>query len=105
MRFVSGMLALCFMTQFLVAQAPGPLELHNVKSEVVTYSGRQSVQITDYGPETLGDAGRLAVLHHAPFQDGVIEVDIAGDTLPTAAADARGFVGICVSSIGGSVAV
>jgi hypothetical protein len=80
--------------QPLMSQAPGPLELHNVKSEFVRYNGLQSMQITDDGPSNLGDAGRLAVLRRAPFRDGVIEMDIAGDTVANAAADARGFVGI-----------
>jgi hypothetical protein len=94
MKVFAGALSLLSVVVPLMAQAPGPLELHHVKSEVVTYNGRPSVRITDDGPETLGDAGRLAVLHRAPFLDGVIEMDIAGDTLPAAAADARGFVGI-----------
>ncbi|AFL87165.1 hypothetical protein Terro_0838 [Terriglobus roseus DSM 18391] len=94
MKIFTGALSLLCIVVPLTAQAPGPLELHNVKSEVVTYSGRQSVQITDDGPETLGDAGRLAVLHRAPFLDGVIEMDIAGDTVPNAAPSARGFVGV-----------
>jgi hypothetical protein len=94
MKVFSGIFPFLCIAMPLMAQVPGPLELHNVKSEIVRYNGLQSVQITDDGPKDLGDAGRLAVLHRAPFQNGVIEMDIAGDTVPNAAPDARGFVGI-----------
>jgi hypothetical protein len=70
------------------------MEIHNVKAEPVTYSGLSAMRVTDGGPSNLGDAGRLAVLHEAPFQDGTIDVDLTGDLVPNAAPDARGFVGI-----------
>jgi len=66
------------------------LELHNVKTEAVTYLGRSAMRVTDAGPEGLDDAGRLAVIPGSSFEDGTIEVNLSGDTAP----NARGFVGV-----------
>ena len=41
-----------------------------------------------------GDEGRLVILPKTEFQDGVIEVDLAGEPGPGAAEGARGFVGV-----------
>jgi hypothetical protein len=78
------------------------LELH-VKAEPVKYLGRDAVRITDAGAEGLDDAGRLAIVPESSFQDGTMEVKLAGDTVPNAAESARGFVGIAFRvSAGGS---
>ena len=60
------------------------LKLVNVTAESVTYNGRASVRVTDAAPAGLGDEGRLAVLSNTDFQDGTIEVDVAGAPLPNA---------------------
>lgn len=65
-----------------------------VQAEVVTFKGRQAVRITDAAPPTTGDAGRLALVADSKFQDGVIELDMAGDVMPGAGQGARGFVGL-----------
>jgi hypothetical protein len=70
------------------------LELHNVKTEPVTYLGRAAIRVTDAGPADLDDAGRLAVIPASSFQDGAIDVDLSGDTAPDAPPNLRGFVGI-----------
>ena len=70
------------------------LELHNVKTEAVTYLGRNAMRVTDAGPEGLDDAGRLAVIPGSSFQDGTLEVSLSGDTAPNAPPNLRGFVGI-----------
>ena len=69
------------------------LELHNVKAEPVTYLGRRAMCVSDAGPQTLDDAGRLAVVPGSSFQDGTIEVILSGDTAPDAPPNLRGFVG------------
>ena len=81
------------------AQTPGTLaleklELHNVKAEPARYLGSNAIRITDDGAMDIGDAGRLAVVPGSSFQDGTIDVDLTGDTLPNAFPTARGFVGI-----------
>jgi hypothetical protein len=70
------------------------LELHNVKAEPVTYLGHRALRVTDTGPQTLDDAGRLAVVPGSSFQDGTIGVNLSGDTAPDAPPNLRGFVGI-----------
>jgi hypothetical protein len=75
-------------------QSSEKLELHNVKAEPVTYLGHEAIRITDTGAPDLGDAGRLAVIGGSSFQDGTIEVDLTGDTVPDARPEYRGFVGI-----------
>jgi hypothetical protein len=70
------------------------LELHNVKADLESYQGRTAIRIVDVGAPELGDAGRLAIVRGSSFQDGTIEVDLAGDTAPDAAPELRGFVGL-----------
>jgi hypothetical protein len=70
------------------------LELHNVKTEPVTYLGRPAMRVSDAGPQDLDDAGRFAVVPGSSFQDGTIEVNLSGDTAPNAPANLRGFVGV-----------
>ncbi len=70
------------------------LELHHVKAEPVTYLGRSAVRLTDAGPHVLDDADRFAVVRGSSFQDGTIEVNLSGDTVPDAPPELRGFVGI-----------
>lgn len=70
------------------------LELHNAKTEAVTYLGRSAMRVTDAGPEGLDDAGRLVVIPGSSFEDGIIEVNLGGDTAPNAPPNLWGFVGI-----------
>lgn len=70
------------------------LEVHNVKAEPVTYQGRAAMRVTDAAPEGLDDGGRLAIVPGSSFQDGTIEVNLAGDTAPNAPPGLRGFVGV-----------
>lgn len=69
-------------------------KLLNVKAETVTFKGRKALRVSDAGPAGAGDEGRLVVLPKTDFQDGVIEVELAGEPGPGAPEGARGFVGI-----------
>lgn len=66
------------------------LEPHNVQAELVTYRGRQAVQVIEQG-ETMS---AIAVLSGSDFKDGVIETEIAGAPRNDAPQDMRGFVGL-----------
>jgi hypothetical protein len=57
--------------QRAVGLALGKFELHNVKAEPATYSGRATIRVTYAGPAGLGDAGRLAIVPGSSFQDGL----------------------------------
>ena len=70
------------------------LKLVNVKAETITFKGRKALQVRDAASADTGDAERLAILTKTDFQDGVIEVDLAGEPGPGAGEGARGFVGI-----------
>lgn len=70
------------------------LTLQNVKAEPVTYRGRAAIRVTDTGAADLDDAGRLAIVAGSSFQDGTIDLDLAGDTAPNANVGLRGFVGV-----------
>jgi hypothetical protein len=70
------------------------LELKNVKAESVTFKGRKALRVADTTSPDAPDGGRFARILNLDFQDGVIEVDLAGDTLPGAAEEFRGFTGI-----------
>ena len=50
--------------------------------------------MTDTAPGNTGDEGRLAILPRTEFEDGSIEVDLAGEPAVGAAAGARGFAGV-----------
>ena len=74
--------------------SPDQLKLANVKAETVTFKGRKALRVRDAAPPEVGDEGRLVILPKIDFQDGVIEVDLAGEPAPGAGEGARGFVGI-----------
>jgi hypothetical protein len=73
---------------------PATLKTANVTAERATWKGSAAVRITDSGSDKLGDGARFAILPGTGFQDGVIEVDLAGDTRPNAPPLFRGFTGI-----------
>jgi len=74
--------------------APDELKSRNVKTEMVTYKGRRALRVVDAAAADVGDGERLVILSKTEFQDGVIEIDLAGEPGPGAAAGARGFVGM-----------
>lgn len=66
----------------------------NAKIEAVTYKGRKALRVTDTAPQGTSDEGRFVVITGSQFEDGLIEVDVAGDRVPGAPETARGFVGV-----------
>jgi hypothetical protein len=81
-------------TQNLSLDNIDQLKLVNVKVDPVTFKGRKALRVSDAAPAGTGDEARLAVLTKREFQDGVIELDLAGEPGPGASEGARGFVGI-----------
>jgi hypothetical protein len=71
------------------------LQLHNVAAEPATLAGKKGLRLTlAPGAAATPDVEQLAVLEGAPFSNGVIEAEIAGEPGTGAAQGARGFVGI-----------
>jgi hypothetical protein len=70
------------------------MQLRNVKTEQVDYKGRKALRVTDAAPANAPDGDQLVILNKTEFQDGVIEVELAGEPGSKAAEGARGFVGV-----------
>ncbi|HZP06616.1 MAG TPA: hypothetical protein VFB43_17080 [Terracidiphilus sp.] len=64
----------------------------NVSIRETNYKGRNAIQLVAK-PDT-ADATSYAVIKDAVFQDGTIEVDLAGQPIAGASDSARGFIGI-----------
>jgi hypothetical protein len=64
----------------------------NVSIRETNYKGRSAIQLVAK-PDT-ADATSYAVIKDAAFQDGTIEVDLAGQPIAGASDSARGFIGI-----------
>jgi hypothetical protein len=80
--------------QTVSLDAVDQFKLLNVKGETVTFKGRKALRVSDAAPAGAGDEGRLVVLTKTDFQDGIIEIDLAGEPGPGAGEGARGFVGL-----------
>ena len=70
------------------------IQLRNVAAEPVTYNGRKALRVTEPAGRSRQEEDRLAILTGADFQNGVIEVDVAGKPGAGAPGAARGFLGI-----------
>ena len=73
---------------------PSEMQFRNVKTEQVTYKGRKALRVTDAAPPNVADGIQLVILNKTEFQDGVIEIELAGEPAANAGEGARGFVGV-----------
>jgi hypothetical protein len=92
--FAGGSSLPALQAQTISLESTDQLKLVNVKAETITFKGRKALQVRDAAQAGTGDEGRLAILPKTDFQDGIIEVDLAGEPGPGAPESARGFVGI-----------
>lgn len=92
--FVAGSTLPRVQAQTISLDAMDQLKLVNVKAETVTFKGRKALRVSDTAAAGTGDEGRLVILPKTDFQDGIIEVDLAGEPGPAAGEGARGFVGM-----------
>lgn len=70
------------------------MEPRNVKMEQVTFKGRKALRVSDAAAANVEDGIQLVILKQTAFQDGVIEIELAGEPAATAGTGARGFVGV-----------
>lgn len=70
------------------------LELVNGKAEVRTYRGRRALHLTPLPDHQGADDTTLAIVTGTDFEDGTIEVEVAGAPRAGAPAGSRGFIGI-----------
>lgn len=98
--FITG---LSFVVGMMPAQKAGqPIaltpvtaeQLVNVKAEEVTFKGRKALRVTDAATKAGEFDDRLVILPNTMIEDGVIELELAGEPAPNATAGARGFVGL-----------
>ena len=64
------------------------------KAEVAEHRGRRAIHLADLQASQTTDVDSMAVLNDSDFQDGTIELQIAGSPRPQEFPGARGFVGI-----------
>ena len=74
--------------------SPEGLKPHNVSAEPVTYKGRKAIHVTEPSGQRQAGEDRLVLVAGAEFQNGVLEVEVAGKPGPGAAEQARGFIGV-----------
>ena len=92
-RHISWLLILGLTSTFLSAQALSVdrLELRGVAADSTRFEGRDAVRLLEVNSSR---EGGMAVLKGVSFQDGTIEVDVAGRKGPHALPDDRGFIGV-----------
>ncbi len=100
---------LCFLTisigAFAQAVPPSSFDAPKLDASVVTYKGKPATRLVDKaatGPLGQDGNGGLALLKQAPFHNGTIEVQVAGQPASGSPEAARGFVGIAFRAQGTS---
>ena len=68
-------------------------QLEHVSAKAAMHRGQQALRVVADGAGRRGSE-HLAILKGQPFQDGVIELEVAGQPRADAGANARGFIGI-----------
>jgi hypothetical protein len=63
------------------------------KAEIVDYKGRRAMHLNPV-PNAGDDDSTLAIFPAQDFQDGIIEVDVAGSPRPGSPESSRGFIGV-----------
>lgn len=93
-RFCMSIALLTVLTSapFSFGQTVDKLKLHNVRAESTVYQGKKAVHLTQT-PDAGGEA-TLAIVTGSEFQDGTIEVEVAGAPAAGAFGGARGFIGV-----------
>jgi hypothetical protein len=81
-------------TQYAMKLDLSAFTLGAVKAEVVEHRGRRAIHLADVQTSQTTILDSMAVLNDSDFQDGTIELQIAGTPRPGESPDARGFVGI-----------
>lgn len=70
------------------------LQAHKVVQEISNHLGQTAVYVTDPGDFTGNNEDKLVIIEGVEFENGVIEVNLAGAPSSHAGENARGFVGV-----------
>lgn len=76
------------------AAPPAVAEVVNARTELVTYRGRRAVKLVPLPESSQKGEEMLAILDRGEFNDGTIEIDVAGAPRAGMPPDARGFIGV-----------
>lgn len=90
--FLSGALFLIAAPRGAAAQTVDQLVPHQVRVESVDYRGKRAIKVVEDGQVANGEA--YAVVKGAPFHNGTIELELAGQPAAGAGGGARGFIGV-----------
>lgn len=91
-RVIAGLSLLVLSSLPMMAQSLDDLEGKNAAIAKTTFQGRSAIQVI--AKPGAANASSYAVVRSQSFRNGTIEVDLAGRPAQSAAADARGFIGI-----------
>ncbi len=70
------------------------LTAHQVTMEIGEHRGAAALRVQKLKEVTAADEPTFVMLDGLAFQDGTIDVEVAGDVLPDAEGGARGFIGV-----------
>jgi hypothetical protein len=82
----------CALPLVSAAQTTEQLIPHRVKLESIEFKGKRAIKVAEDGQVPNGEA--YAVVTGAPFHNGTIEVEMAGQPAKAAGEGARGFIGV-----------
>jgi len=92
--FFASLIPLVSLSQNVRLDRLDGLRSHRVAMEVSSHRGYASVHVTDQGEFLGNNEDKLVILDDVQFQDGTIEVNLAGAPGGHAGEAARGFVGV-----------
>jgi len=90
----AGVLSLAAQPRTFPLDSTDGLKLNKVSAEAVGFKGRKAIRVTEPAGAPSQREDRLAILAGTEFEDGTIEVDLAGQPGGGATEGARGFVGV-----------
>jgi len=91
---MAGVLSLAAQPRTFPLDSTDGLKLNKVGAEAVDFKGRKAIRVTEPAGAPSQREDRLAILAGTEFEDGTIEVDLAGEPGSGAGGGARGFVGV-----------
>ena len=91
---MAGVLSLAAQPRTFPLDSTDGLKLNKVGAEAVDFKGRKAIRVTEPAGAPSQREDRLAILAGTEFEDGTIEVDLAGQPGGGATEGARGFVGV-----------
>ncbi len=90
----AGALSLAAQPRIFPLDSTDGLKLNRVSAEAASFKGRKAIRVTEPAGAPSQREDRLVILAGTEFEDGTIEVDLAGQPGGGSFEGARGFVGV-----------